>query len=83
MSNREVAYWFPAKRFGYGWGIANTWQGGCVQIAYLLFMTFGTKFMIDRQLGRLWAVVAVVLTLVLVALHYWKGEPARWRWGND
>src|SRR6266702_3273794 len=23
-------YWFPAKRYGYGWGIPTTWQGWLV-----------------------------------------------------
>ena len=25
----------------------------------------------------------LVLTALLVALCWWKGEPARWRWGDD
>jgi len=23
----ERDYWFPAKRYGWGWGIPNRWQG--------------------------------------------------------
>ncbi len=26
----EPKYWFPAKRYGWGWGIPNTWQGWLV-----------------------------------------------------
>ncbi|HTE39262.1 MAG TPA: hypothetical protein VK629_00445 [Steroidobacteraceae bacterium] len=83
MTNRRSEYWFPAKRFGYGWGIANTWQGGAIQLSYLLLMTVGTKFMVVRGMGAAWAVSSIALTIAFVWLHYRKGEPARWRWGND
>ena len=26
----ERKYWFPAKRYGWGWGMPNTWQGWLV-----------------------------------------------------
>ena len=26
-------YWFPAKRYGYGWGLPHTWQGWIVFFA--------------------------------------------------
>ncbi len=26
----EKKYWFPAKRYGWGWGIPNVWQGWLV-----------------------------------------------------
>ena len=26
----ERDYWFPAKRYGWGWGIPNRWQGWLV-----------------------------------------------------
>lgn len=42
--------WFPAKKFGYGWGVPKTWQGwvalvGCLGIgsAPLLYLSFFYK----------------------------------------
>ena len=29
MSNERI-YWFPAKRFGWGWGLPLSWQGWVV-----------------------------------------------------
>jgi hypothetical protein len=26
----ERKYWFPAKRYGWGWGIPSSWQGWLV-----------------------------------------------------
>ena len=28
--NKEMRYWFPAKRYGWGWGPPQTWQGWVV-----------------------------------------------------
>jgi hypothetical protein len=27
---QDPEYWFPAKRYGWGWGIPVTWQGWVV-----------------------------------------------------
>ena len=28
--NEPEKYWFPAKRYGWGWGLPSTWQGWIV-----------------------------------------------------
>jgi hypothetical protein len=30
----EKKYWFPAKRYGWGWGIPNVWQGWLVLFVF-------------------------------------------------
>ena len=32
MSEKE--YWFPAKKYGWGWGLPSTWQGWVVYCVY-------------------------------------------------
>jgi len=31
---QEQNYWFPAKRYGWGWGIPVTWQGWAVMAIF-------------------------------------------------
>jgi len=34
MDSRQREFWFPAKRYGWGWGLPVAWQGWAVLIAY-------------------------------------------------
>ena len=75
-------YWFPAKRYGWGWGLPVTWKGWAVLAVFIAL--FGLGFMLfppNSALAYLLAYVAVLTTL-LVAICWLKGEPLRWRWGN-
>ena len=31
----QPKYWFPAKRYGWGWGLPGTWQGWLVVAAFV------------------------------------------------
>ncbi len=82
MEPPSTAYWFPAKRYGLGWGLPQTWQGWVALAAYVVLMV---------ALGRLWppwaaplafAVGAALLTGGLLVICVAKGEPMRWRWGD-
>jgi hypothetical protein len=59
-------YWFPAKRYGWGWGIPSTWQG----------------WPPAREPGS-YVVYVAVLCALLIGVCWLKGEPPRWRWGNN
>lgn len=37
-------YWFPAKRYGWGWGFPSAWQGRVVLLAYLAAALGGIPF---------------------------------------
>ncbi len=81
MSDRPL-YWFPAKRYGWGWGLPLTWQGWAVLAAFIGL--FGAGFLIfppNRELTSLLVYVAVLCALQF-AVCWLKGEPPRWRWGN-
>jgi hypothetical protein len=78
---RSGAYWFPAKRYGWGWGPPATWQGWVVMIGWLITVLAAVYFLIPRHpLG--FAAALVASTAVLVWVCYLKGEPPRWRWGE-
>ena len=79
----KQAYWFPAKRYGWGWGIPSCWQGWMVLAVFAgLFLAGFLLFPPSRDIGLYLAYVAI-LTGSLVAICWIKGEPPRWRWGDD
>jgi hypothetical protein len=75
-------YWFPAKRYGWGWGVPATWQGWAVFIAYLGLLALGATFFPPRAMLIAFIAYAVILTVALLTVCWLKGEPPRWRWGN-
>jgi hypothetical protein len=76
-------YWFPAKRYGWGWGIPGTWQGWLVLGAFAVLVIVGSSlFPPAREPGR-YVVYVAVLCALLIGVCWLKGEPPRWRWGNN
>jgi hypothetical protein len=81
MSDRQ-AYWFPAKRYGWGWGLPLAWQGWLVLAAFAGLVAAGFLiFPPSTGLGFFLAYVAI-LSALLIAICWFKGEPPRWRWGG-
>jgi hypothetical protein len=76
-------YWFPAKRYGWGWGIPCTWQGWIVLIGYLFLINTGL-IIIDLKANLIgYLAYMAVLTAIFVIICWRKGEPPRWRWGRS
>jgi len=79
----DKQYWFPAKRYGWGWGLPSSRQGWVVLCAFIALVALGFfVFPPDKQLGLYLAYVGA-LTVLLIAICWLKGEPPRWRWGGD
>jgi hypothetical protein len=79
MSN-DQHYWFPAKRYGWGWGLPSSWQGWVVLVPWLGAFAVGSILLRPHHVVLFVAfVVGMVGALVLVC--YLKGEPPTWRWG--
>jgi hypothetical protein len=76
-------YWFAAKRYGWGWGPPVTWQGWVVTIVWLGAMLLGLWVIGVRWHPVACAGFALGMTCVLLFICYRKGEPPRWRWGDD
>jgi hypothetical protein len=76
-----VRYWFPAKRYGWGWGPPITWEGWAILGAYVALITVGAAVITKHSLVAFIA-YAIVLSVLVAAICWWKGEPPRWRWGN-
>jgi hypothetical protein len=75
-------YWFPAKRYGWGWGLPSAWQGWVVLVTYLTLVFGGTPFVHTFSGPFVSAIYVVVLTLALIVISWLTGEPPRWRWGG-
>lgn len=81
-SARTRKYWFPAKRYGWGWGLPSRWQGWIVLVAYLTLVLGGIPFLRRSHGSFVYAIYVAVLTVALVAICWLTGEPPRWRRGG-
>jgi hypothetical protein len=77
---RETA-WFPAKRYGWGWGLPGRWQGWVCLLGYFAGLAAGFRWLLPAH-EQLFLALTLGLSLALVGICWWKGEPAGWRWGD-
>jgi hypothetical protein len=75
-------FWFPAKRYGWGWGLPCSWPGWVVFAVWLLLICAGAVLLAPNHVG-LFVVFAGVLAIALLIICFFKGEKPRWRWGDD
>lgn len=75
-------YWFPAKRYGWGWGLPSAWQGWLVLAGFVVLLTGGALVLEPEHSRAGFGAYTAILCLVLLAVCWLKGEPPRWRWGG-
>ncbi|HVV14846.1 MAG TPA: hypothetical protein VHD55_00325 [Candidatus Paceibacterota bacterium] len=82
-------YWFKAKQYGYGWYPA-TKEGFLVMLLWMLSFIAGALLLVHLIVtsGNVWGILLLipyiaVTTGLLFWICYKRGEPARWRWGED
>jgi hypothetical protein len=78
----DVRYWFPAKRYGWGWGFPITWRGWAIFAAFLVLLGVGVAMILRHSVAE-FIVYVVVLVALFTGVCWWKGEPPRWRWGGE
>ncbi|UNK41295.1 hypothetical protein MNO14_09900 [Luteimonas sp. S4-F44] len=77
---RKDDYWFPAKSFGWGWGLPRRWQGWAVLAVYAISVVVVLlRFPPQRDPAAFFGCLSLA-TALLIATCALKGEPARWRW---
>jgi drug/metabolite transporter (DMT)-like permease len=76
-------YWFPAKRYGWGWSFPNSWEGWVVLAVFAGLLAPGS--FIFPPSTHIWAYLGYVAVLcgLLIGVCWLKGEPPRWRWGGE
>lgn len=81
-SGSERKYWFPAKRYGWGWGPPCAWQGWVVLLAYFALVVGGIPVLQATEGSLVYIAYAVALTVGLIAICWLTGERPRWRSGG-
>jgi len=77
---QKSKYWFPAKRYGWGWGSPVCWEGKAVTLVYLITMFSGARYADTSPHLVILIIGTAVVGLLGVCLL--KGEKPRWRWGG-
>ena len=78
----DPKYWFPAKRYGWGWGLPCAWQGWMVMLGYVLLMIL-IPLVFNPVINWIEFTASVfIATFALVVICLLKGEPPKWRCGN-
>ena len=75
-------YWFPARRYGWGWGFPITWEGWLTFAVFFGLVVAGIFIFPPKEALVAYLLYLTVLSLLLIAIAWFKGEPPRWRWGN-
>jgi hypothetical protein len=78
----ETKYWFPAKIYGWGWGVPSVWQGWVVMILYLILIALSVYIFPPDKQRALFMSSVILLSILLVVVCWIKGEPPKWRWGK-
>jgi hypothetical protein len=78
----KTPYWFAAKRYGWGWGLPLTWQGWVVYALWIAVLLGSLPFLRPRQHPFEHGAFLIGMVAALLGICYWKGAPARWRWGD-
>lgn len=79
----ERKYWFPAKRYGWGWGPPKVWQGWLVLLGFFALLLAGAIAVLPSRGPMVFFGYTLLLIAILLAICWWKGERPRWRWGGS
>jgi hypothetical protein len=83
MNDTSHGYWFPTRRYGWGWGVPYSWKGWAVYIGYFLAISAIVWLAPPTRSRPLFLGLLAFASIVLVAICLLKGERPRWRWGGD
>jgi hypothetical protein len=76
-------YWFPAKKYGYGWGMPCHIYGWIVFVIFIAWFSLSLIYLNPRSHPMGCGISLIGSILFLYSFLKANGEPARWRWGDD
>lgn len=79
---KEKVFWFPAKKYGYGWGPPRCWQGWLVIAVYVAMLSAGALLFPPDKHPGIFAANILIFSGVLIFVCVLKGEKPGWRWGG-
>lgn len=68
MTMDPPRYWFPAKRYGWGWGLPTAWQGWGVIAGYASLVVVGIVLVPPGARTGLFLVYIVAITILLIGI---------------
>lgn len=74
--------WFPAKKYGWGWGPPVCWQGWAVIAVFVGLFSLGGIFLMAKKPSLWFAAYVALLSLLLTFVCWLKGEKPGWRCGG-
>jgi len=78
----QQRHWFPAKKYGYGWGLPVVWQGWALLLGYLGLVA-AAGLAVSGGTDLLWFLpLHLVLTGLFLFVVWKKGEKTTWRRGD-
>jgi hypothetical protein len=83
MDSRSDKFWFPAKKYGYGWGPPNSWQGWAVIVIFFGLVGAGAMVLLPEKQTLNFLFYVITLCVVLSFVCWLKGEKPRWRSRED
>jgi hypothetical protein len=83
MNNKVKNIWFPAQKYGWGWGIPCSWQGWVVLFGFIAIV-IALSYIFDPEKHFLLFCLSIGLASgLLILICYLKGEKPKWRWGES
>jgi hypothetical protein len=73
----KTTAWFPARKYGWGWGLPQRWQGWVVIVGYIGALALGFPLLHTHPITFI--VYVQVVSLLLGLVCWIKGEKPRWR----
>jgi hypothetical protein len=84
MKEDKNNIWFPAKKYGVGWGLPVTWQGWLVLLLYAVLLILGVNLLTSAFIAIPFFIAYFFsLTGLLVFICWKKGEQSGFRWGKN
>jgi len=71
--NDKPKFWFPKKKYGYGWGAPNCWQGWVVLLGFIGTTLSGRVLISGHGVGVV-ITYYIGLSAALIAFVFLKGE---------
>ena len=78
MSKKKKDVWFPAKKYGVGWGLPVTWQGWVVFILYMVMITVPSFMVTGSSWGKFFFCVLLHFTDSLACLYLLEKGRITW-----
>lgn len=83
MKTNEKHIWFPAKKYGWGWGPPCAWQGWLALAMFVILLSATGFLTLPGGHFGLWIATVFALAIAMFVVCFAKGEAPHWRWGGS